>query len=357
MAQPTAAAATRHMPSLDGIRAVSFMLVFFSHAGLGSLVPGGIGVTIFFFLSGYLITTLMRVEFDKNGSVNFGHFYLRRAFRIWPPFYIVLGVTSLAALIFDPPGTLSAPAVTAQLLHVTNYWDIYRGGAGEPAGTGVYWSLAVEEHFYLLFPLLYVGMRSLRLSPFSQVRVLWALCALVLLWRCVLVLIVHVSTDRTYMATDTRFDSILFGCALAVWNNPVLDAPPLNERRWKYLIVPAALLVLIGCLLFRATVFRETVRYSLQGIALTFIFIAAIRYSTWLPFRWLNWRPVAYVGVLSYSLYLMHYAVLFAMIRNLPTLYPLAQGLLALGVSCVLAWIMYEVIEKPAARWRRRLTD
>jgi peptidoglycan/LPS O-acetylase OafA/YrhL len=345
------------MPSLDGIRAVSFMLVFFSHAGLGDLVPGGIGVTIFFFLSGFLITTLMRAEFDKNSAVNFGHFYLRRAFRIWPPFYIVLGVTSLATLLFDPPGTLSGAALTAQLLHVTNYWNIYHGEMGEPPGTGVYWSLAVEEHFYLLFPLFYVAMRSKRLSALTQVRIFWGLCALVLLWRCVLVLAFHVSTNRTYMATDTRFDSILFGCALAVWNNPVLDVPTMNERRWKYVIVPAALLALLGCLLYRAPAFRETVRYSLQGIALTFIFIAAIRYSTWLPFRWLNWRPVAYVGVLSYSLYLMHFAVLFAVMRNLPAAGPWVQGVLAIAVSVLLAWMMYEVVEKPAARWRKRLTD
>lgn len=345
------------MPSLDGIRAFSFLLVYFSHAGLGALVPGGIGVTIFFFLSGFLITTLMRAEFERNGAVNFRHFWLRRAFRILPPFYLVLLVTALAALIFDPPGTLLPPAVAAQVLHVTNYWIIGHGYGGQPAGTGVYWSLAVEEHFYLLFPLMYVGMQKLRLPPRKQVALLWGLCALVLLWRCVLVFAFHVSTDHTYMATDTRFDSILFGCALAVWNNPVLDAPPLNERRWKYLVVPAAVAVIAGCLLYRAPAFRETLRYSLQGMALTIIFIAAIRFSDWLPFRLLNWRPVAFMGVLSYSLYLLHYAVLFAVERNFPTARPILQGLLALAVSFVLAWAIYEVVEKPCARLRRRLTD
>jgi peptidoglycan/LPS O-acetylase OafA/YrhL len=347
----------RHMPSLDGIRAISFLLVFFSHAGLGSLVPGGIGVTIFFFLSGFLITTLMRVEFDKNGSVNFRHFWLRRAFRILPPFYLVLLCATLGSLAFDPPGTLYGPAVAAQLLHVTNYWIIWHGYSGQPAGTGVYWSLAVEEHFYVIFPFLYAGMRKLQLSPRGQVKVLWGICALVLLWRCILVFVWHVSSDRTYMGTDTRFDSIMFGCALAVWNNPALDAPLLNERRWKFLLVPAALAVIVGCLLYRAPAFRETVRYTLQGIALTLIFIAAIRFSHWLPFRFLNWRPIAFMGVLSYSLYLMHLAVLFAMERNLPAVPPLLQGLLALCVAVFLSWIMYEVIEKPAARWRRRLTD
>jgi peptidoglycan/LPS O-acetylase OafA/YrhL len=300
----------------------------------------------------------MRAEFDRNGSVSFRHFWLRRAFRILPPFYLVLLTAIAASLLFDPPGTLYPPAVWAQILHFTNYWIIYHGYGGQPAGTGVYWSLAVEEHFYVLFPLLYVGMRKMQLSANAQVRVLWGLCAAVLVWRCVLVLLLHVtSDDRTYMATDTRVDSILFGCALAVWNNPVIDAPKLNERLWKALLFPGALAVLLGCLLYRAPAFRETLRYTLQGVALTFIFIAAIRFSNWPPFRWLNWRPVAFVGVLSYSLYLLHYAMLFAVERNLPNVRPLLQGFLALGLAFALAWIIYETIEKPAARWRRRLTD
>jgi peptidoglycan/LPS O-acetylase OafA/YrhL len=137
----------------------------------------------------------------------------------------------------------------------------------------------------------------------------------------------------------------------------VLDAPKLDEKRWKFMVVPAAVAVLFGCLLYRAPAFRESIRYTLQGLALTLIFIAAIRFSHWLPFRFLNWRPIAFMGVLSYSLYLMHLALLFAMERNFPNAPPLVQGLLALGIALILAWIMYVVIEKPAARWRRRLTD
>ena len=163
----------RHIPSLDGLRAISFLVVFVAHCGLDRYVPGGFGVTIFFFLSGFLITTLMRGEFQHTGAVNFRHFWLRRAFRILPPFYIVLFAAIAVALIFDPPGTLSVAAVTAQLAHVTNYWLIYRGYAGQPAGTGVYWSLAVEEHFYLLFPWVFVAMQRLRLPPFKQALVLW----------------------------------------------------------------------------------------------------------------------------------------------------------------------------------------
>ena len=333
------------------------MLVFVSHCGLESWVPGGLGVTVFFFLSGYLITTLMRVEFANNASINFRHFWLRRALRILPPFYLVLAAAILVALVFDPPGTLSGPAVAAQLLHVTNYWIVYRGYNGQPAGTGVYWSLAVEEHFYLLFPWLYFGMQKLKLARFRQALLLWTLCGLILLWRCLLVYHFHVSMNRTYMATDTRVDSILFGCALAVWHNPMLDELKLNIRRWKYAVVPSALGIIALCVVIRDPGFRETIRYSLQGIALTFIFIAAISFPKWLPFRVLNWRPIAFVGLLSYSLYLLHFAVIFAVQRTAPGLNPALQGVASFAVSMGLAWAMYILIEKPCARLRRALID
>lgn len=348
---------SRHIPSLDGLRAISFLLVFVAHCGLDQYVPGGLGVTIFFFLSGFLITTLMRAEFQSNGAVNFRHFWLRRAFRILPPFYIVLVAGIAAALIFDPPGTLSGPAVAAQLLHVTNYWMIYRGIDGQPAGTGVYWSLAVEEHFYLLFPWFYVGMQKLRLPPFKQALCLWILCGLVLVWRYILVYHFHVTMDRTYVATDTRMDSILFGCALAVWHNPVLDELNLNERRWKYIVVPSAVLVFVICLLFRGSEFRETVRYSLQGAALTFVFIAAIKFPTWMPFRVLNLRPMAFIGLLSYSLYLLHFAVIIGVQRLTPGWGAGWQSVLSFLVSMGLAWVMYLTVEKPFARLRRQLSD
>ena len=123
----------RHIPSLDGIRAISFLLVFASHCGLDYLVPGGFGVTIFFFLSGFLITTLMRSEFDKNGFVSLRHFWLRRALQILPPFYLVLGGAILASLIFDPLRPLLPKAFAAQALHVSNYWIIAHAQLGLPA--------------------------------------------------------------------------------------------------------------------------------------------------------------------------------------------------------------------------------
>ena len=331
------------------------LLVFLGHAGLERYVPGGLGVTIFFFLSGFLITTLMRVEYETNGRVDFPQFWLRRALRILPPFYLVLCAATLTTLALAP-GTVLAPAVAARALHVTNYWLIYRGYDGEPAGTGVYWSLAVEEHFYLAFPWIYVGLQKLRLSRRSQALVFWGVCLAVLLWRCVLVMFLDASMNRTYMASDTRIDSILFGCALAVWRNPVVDAPPLNERAWKYVVVPGALFLLAACLLPHSEQFRETLRYTLQGIALTFVFIAAMQFRHWTLFRWLNWRPVAFLGVLSYSLYLLHYNVIFVIQHLLPAAGRVAQGVVALCLSVALALLIYYTVEKPCAVLRKRLS-
>ncbi len=365
MAPPVAAAplpvaappSAGHIPSLDGLRAISFLLVFVAHAGLDDTVPGGFGVTIFFFLSGFLITTLMRTEYARHGTVNLRHFWLRRVLRILPPFYLVLFCAIAAALLFDPPGSLRAAPVAAQLLHVTNYWIIFHGFAGQPVGTGVYWSLAVEEHFYLLFPWLFLLMQRARLEGRQQALLLWSLCLAVLLWRCYLVYLQHAPMNRTYMATDTRVDSILFGCALAVWGNPVIDAPRASERLWKLLLLPVAAAVLLGCVLVRDAAFRETWRYSLQGAALSFVFIAAIRFHHWPVFRVLNWRLPMFLGLLSYSLYLIHYAVLAAVQRLLPQRPPLARGAIALLLCVFLSWCIYRVVERPCARLRRRLVD
>jgi len=90
--------ATGAIPSLDGIRAVAVSLVFFAHGGADSLVPGGLGVTIFFVLSGYLITTLMRIEHTRSGGISYRGFYLRRLLRLMPPLFIVVAAAGLFAL-------------------------------------------------------------------------------------------------------------------------------------------------------------------------------------------------------------------------------------------------------------------
>ena len=353
LSRASAARTPRRIPSLNGFRACSFLMVFGSHALSGSLIPGGLGVTVFFFLSGYLITTLMRAEYEKNATVSLRHFWLRRALRILPPLYLVVLGSVLLALAVYPPGTVRGPAVASQLLFYANY---YHGAPGVP-GTDVIWSLAVEEHFYLLFPLFYLAMQRWRLRGIHQAWLLWGLCATVLIWRYVLLMAMHAPSSRIFIGTDTRIDSILFGCALAVWNNPVLDQPVLAPNLLKYLLLPLAIVVLLACAYVDNTVLAGTWNFSLEGVALTVLFIGAIRLHDWPLFRPLNWRPLAFIGVLSYTLYLVHDVLLKAMARAWKLPHASLRAALALSLSVLVAWVIYGVVEKPCARLRKQLTD
>jgi peptidoglycan/LPS O-acetylase OafA/YrhL len=352
------AASTRpaHLPSLDGIRAGAFLLVFLAHAGLDAVLPGGFGVTVFFFLSGYLITTLLRQEFSTTGTISLKQFYLRRVLRILPPFYLVLTLAVVAARWGVLPGGLQQGAVAAQMLQFANYRIVLDGYRGMPAGTGVYWSLAVEEHFYLLFPLFYMWLQRRRLSGRSQAALLWSLCGVVLAWRCVLVGLFHATPERTGLATDTRIDSILFGCALAVHGNPSLDRPArVSERTLKVLLLPLSAALLAFTFVCRDATFRETFRYTLQGLGLYVPMVVALRYPTWAPVRILNYRPVAFIGVLSYSLYLAHHVILNVVGVHV-TSSPVVRAGVALVVATLFALGSHVAVEKPCAVLRKRLS-
>src|SRR5262245_57565060 len=153
------------VPSLDGIRAISVLLVVLAHSGFDA-VPGGLGVTIFFFLSGYLITTLMLAEYERSGRISIPMFYARRMLRLMPPLLITLalayGLTYFGAL----PGGITAAGLAAQLLYFANYYSLFVDPGGTiPNGTGILWSLAVEEHFYIVYPLLMAWLLVNKVRP------------------------------------------------------------------------------------------------------------------------------------------------------------------------------------------------
>lgn len=212
------------IPSLDGIRALAATIVFASHAGNQDVIPGLFGVTVFFFLSGYLITTLLRTEFEKHGRISLRNFYLRRAFRIFPPMYIVLVFLLFSSGIGADPDAPTLETVSAQFLHITNYYRLAFPERDLISDSAVIWSLAVEEHFYLLYPLLLIGL--LRFLNYSKIALLFAgLCVAALAWRCVLTFVFHVNEHYTNSATDARIDSLLFGCIMGIGLNPFLDRP------------------------------------------------------------------------------------------------------------------------------------
>jgi peptidoglycan/LPS O-acetylase OafA/YrhL len=161
---------------------------------------------------------------------------------------------------------------------------------------------------------------------------------------------------RICHATDTRLDSILLGCILAIQGNPVLDGTRVSKQHWLFLWLPLAVAALLFTFVCRESWFRETWRYTIQGLAMFPIFIATIRYPDWAPFRVLNWGPVKWLGLMSYTLYLTHSSIHAAITQWLPDLHPFVQGSLTAGLSLGVAAAMYRWVEKPCADLRKRLS-
>lgn len=325
---------------LDGVRAVAVAIVFLSHIGLGRYVPGGLGVTIFFFLSGYLITTLLRREMARTGDISLRRFYLRRTVRILPPMYL----TILFFVILSGVGLLwrlRFAGLPYDLFFLSNYIS----QSGMPIGL---WSLAVEEHFYLAFPLLLLLIAR---------RVSFERCALFCLGLCALVFALRLSEARDAgnllgiaVWTHTRVDSILYGAILALWNNPVADrgnALPTGIR--GYLL---AALLLLPTFLIRDEIFRQTLRYTLQGIGLLVLFNTAIR-DRGIVAGLLDNVATRLIARWSYTLYLVHSGLIAAItgrVESEPSLGAAVAILLSIGY----AMLMWRFVEKPLGGWRQR---
>lgn len=346
----------RHIPSLDGIRAAAALLVFASHAWMGVPIPSSLGVTVFFFLSGYLITTLLRQEYEAGRRIDLRSFYIRRACRIFPPMYFMLAAMLMYALATEGAAGVDGGALLGQIMHLTNYLIIGRGSdASLEPYTSVMWSLAVEEHFYLLFPLFFI-LLARRMPIRRMAPVLAVLCMLALSWRLLLALDGSVANQHFYYSTDTRFDSLLFGCLMAMWRNPVLDAQPSAATQPSMvgkLVFAGALLLLLLTLVWRDPVFQVTLRYTLQGLALFPLFWLAVRYPSWIAFRWLNWKPMIWLGGISYSFYLAHPFWLHVAGQ-------LADGwraaALGLVMTILFSKLLYLHLEKPFLALGRRLS-
>jgi peptidoglycan/LPS O-acetylase OafA/YrhL len=309
-----------HIRELDGLRAVAIVTVFIGHAHMVAKFPGGFGVTIFFFLSGFLITTLMRIERAKTGALRLKDFYIRRLLRIQPP--LLLSMAAIGVLIAT--GALSvetkAIQIIGQLLLVTNYMPSFGQDGGLPIPL---WSLAVEEHFYLVFPLLYVVL-SKRISSRDIALTCIGISICVLLMRIFNLLALDITVENYYWS-HTRVDSILFGCILALWGNPVLD-----HEAWKpnALWVTGAILAILGGFLITAPLFRLGFLYSIQGAALLVLFSWVLQ-KKGLVSQVLNTRFVQLIGLYSYTIYLVHYAFIYLVREQLPQAPVIVQALVA----------------------------
>jgi peptidoglycan/LPS O-acetylase OafA/YrhL len=218
------------------------------------------------------------------------------------------------------------------------------------------WSLAVEEHFYVVYPLLFLGLVRIR-SMRVAVSFLVVCCVIALLWRWHLVGRPGFDAARTYYATDTRFDSILFGCILAFLRRESWREPPrsrMSVGQWS--LVAAGVAGIAVSLLYRDEAFRESFRYSLQGVSLMPIFHYAIANARNFVFRPLNFAPVRRIGVYSYSIYLIHFVVFEAITENTRVVIPPVL-LLCVGfsIACAYAYFIDTYVDAYFRALRKKL--
>lgn len=292
-----------------------------------------------------------RRELRETGRVGYGNFLRRRFLRIAPSYLVVLSAAVLLTAAGILVGELGAGALLSQLLLFNNYWQVHQGSLGSAPGTEVFWSISVEEHFYLVFPALFGWLAIRYQTEWSRAAVVAGLCGAVLVWRCVLVLAVGVEPLRTYAATDTRVDSILFGVVLGLVLNPAWGP----RVEWKHLrwLVLAAIIVLMATFVPRNDIFRETIRYTLQGIALMPLFLAAVSYPRRPMFGWLNLAALQWMGRLSYGAYLVPFIVLELTWAWLPLPTPAAAAL-ALLITLGIASTLYRTVDLPMMQVRAR---
>jgi len=340
------------IPGLDGIRAFAFLLVLVGHSGF-SWIPNGFGVTVFFFLSGYLITTLLRLEWIQTGSISIPRFYIRRVFRILPPFYISVIFAVLMAWAGLTASHVHWKTLVVVQLFLTNY-SPYLVGAAMTQGLSVLWSLAVEEHFYMIFPCAFGALLKSGAGISRQVTLFGAVCLLALTWRVVLMTVFHADWSRVYSGTDTRIDSILYGSILAVAANPAIDNLDSWSRRGCTVAAFIGGAALIASIVIRGELFRQTVRYTVQGLALLPVFVFVIRYPDSALTRFLELKLLKHIGDLSYSLYLVHATVLIV-VQNLIGKEPFVALALTSLISYALALVIHLAVEMPAHRIRNQL--
>jgi peptidoglycan/LPS O-acetylase OafA/YrhL len=335
------------IPQLDGLRAISISLVIFAHVfnSAGVILPvswfrwqmfSGLGVRVFFVISGFLITGLLLSEKEECGSISLLRFYGRRTFRILVPYYVFLGALIAAQALHLVRFTSN------DLLHALTYTTNYQ--TDRSWATGHSWSLAVEEQFYLLWPLT-MSLLGKRRAAFAALGMLFLGPAMrSFIWKFAPAM--HPILGISF---ETVADALAAGCLLAcareaLWRLSGYRA--LLSSPWMMLVPPAV----IGISLFDAfPSISYTFGYSLMNVGIALIIDWTLRFPTRWTARVLSLRPIVYVGSISYSLYLWQQPFLEHVdLRRLPL-----NLVAALGVA-VLA---HYAVEKPSLALRVRAEE
>lgn len=361
----------QHLPGLDGLRALAVLGVVAYHLHLRFMAGGYLGVDLFFVLSGFLITSLLIEERESTGSVAFGSFWARRAKRLLPALFVMLAVVSVYVAItshFALPGarvlntsTLRGDAV-ATLLYVSN-WHLIASSQGYfnhfafPSPLEHTWSLAIEEQFYVVFPLVVVGLVALVRRDRSR-RVISGLLLVAALLSLIemAVLYDHGSNlTRIYFGTDTRAFDLLIGAALAfgITAQPRMAERParvLGWLAWPSGVVLAGFWILSGNALEVPRPYMFRGGFALCAVLAALVIAAVVERPHASAPRALSWRPLVAVGAVSYGIYLWHWPVIVLINPLVTGTGRLATDVIRLMLIALLTIASYVLIERPVRR-------
>jgi peptidoglycan/LPS O-acetylase OafA/YrhL len=362
-----------HLPGLDGLRAIAVAAVVVFHLDVAALPGGFLGVDVFFVISGFLITRLLVGEAIATGRIDLGRFYRRRLRRLFPAVAVLIVAVMFAATWVwrDQLPTLRG-SVLSSLGYGTNWWLVfdhqsYFASTGRPPMLQHLWSLAVEEQYYLLWSVLVVLLtgawaasrrrRGVRLTSVVRAAVGLAVASAVAMG--VLAALGNVpyghDSSRIYFGTDTHSTGLLLGSAAGAWYvmhaRRVSTSPPASTLRTD--LIGTLALVVLGCAFLRLNEFGPML-YRGGFLALDLVVLAAlcsvIRPGSVLG-RWLETRPLTWVGKRSYSIYLWHWPVVVVSRTDLDVRGPaLLVNAARVGVIVILAAASYRLVEEPFRR-------
>ena len=342
---------------IEGLRAVAILAVVLYHAHVGAVPGGYVGVDVFFVISGYLITDHLFREANESGTVSFGSFYARRIRRLLPASFLVIAVTAVASALILPPLTARSALKdgVACALYVGNYrfallQTNYLTASAAPSPFQNYWSLGVEEQFYLIWPavLLFATMAWRARRP-SRGAALGVLGAIALTSCTYSVWLTHAAQPWAFFSLPTRAWELAIGGLIA------LAAPTIGRLRGRPLIGWIGL----ALVLWSVTTYSDTTAYPGTAALVPVLGAAAIiaagcgARNRNGPVQALRTAPMQVMGRVSYSWYLWHWPMLILVPAALGHPLSLSQNLGVAAVSFVVATITYVALERPirAARW------
>jgi peptidoglycan/LPS O-acetylase OafA/YrhL len=336
------------IPGLDGVRAIAISLVVVLHLHFRAIRGweeslGRTGVTLFFVLSGFLITWLLLKESDRTGDISLWHFYVRRFLRIFPGFYCFWIIYVGLALLTHKH--ISWGNCIAALFYINNYyWPLRGGGEG---GMLLTWSLGVEEQFYLIWPSIFKRFRT-HLDKTSLV--LAALCGIVLLHRILLLHIWHAPSLYLYSAFDARMDSLATGCLLAI-SIRTQKAKCFVHLVCAHRSLPGLTLALFALSMAMPSLAPHFSYWDVEGFTVesglsAALIVQMMVFGTRAPWKWINWTWVRFIGMASYSWYLYN-AIGPDAVNHSPLGHTWLRAPAGLIAGLVLASASYYIVEKP----------